>query len=305
MTHDLTADDFLHTPDPTDRWWSETYWFSFDDPANNLSCHFYPMVRANLDIASLAVMVWGPGQESPWTATYFRSQWHLEAPQFDSNRLSLDHLSYEIIEPMQQYRVRYDDPGLFTADLLFTACAEPFAAGGHAASYGHIDQPMKVQGQIELHGKVIVLDCHGMRDRSWGPRSDMQDGSRALYFYGISDAESFLIMKLLDRDPPITIGYLDRDGKRGLIREAIVRREDGPLSRIELVSVTAQDEHGRLLEVTGAAKSHFAMQANPHQFAWISMVDWNDGAMLGQFQEVLGRGGLNRLAREAFTKLRS
>jgi hypothetical protein len=289
---DLSPDDLLHAPTDDDRWWSETYWFSFDIPEHKISGHFYPMFRRNIGVSSLSVMVWQADTDAPWTAPYFRTNWHLPLPDFANNSLSLDKMRYEILETQRRFRVTYDDPGLFRADIEFTGCMEPFDLGSNDVYHGHIDQPMKVTGEIELHGHKLKLDCHGMRDRSWGPRSDEEDGARALYIYGISDRESFLIIKMLNRNPAHTVGFLYRDGLRGNISDMYIRRVDGAHGRADIVELKATDSLGRSLDVTGRTKNHFAMQANPHQFAWISMIEWGQDAMYGEFQEVMGRRGL-------------
>ncbi len=86
LTHE---DDFLHVPTTEDRWWTETYWFSFDDPVRCLSGTFYPVVRRNLDIAALTVAVWAPDACAPWEVPYYRAHWHLNAPDFTGNTLQV------------------------------------------------------------------------------------------------------------------------------------------------------------------------------------------------------------------------
>jgi hypothetical protein len=288
-------DDYLHPPADDDRWYTETYWFSLDDPERGLSAQFYPVIRPNLGVAALLVAVYVPGRDAPWTIPYWRPQWHLPVPGFEGDTLSIAGLSYEILEPLNRFRVTYDDPGLFTADLVFEGVADIHVAHPGAVYAGHLDHPCRVTGEIMLGGTRIDLDCFGMRDRSWGPRTDEKRSARASYLYGIAADSGFLVIDLVDRDPPAVLGYLDRDGKRGKIASASIERTDDAMGRIETVRVTAEDEHGRTLETSGIARNHFAMQANPHQFAWMTMVEWDGGKWHGEFQDVWGPDSLSRM----------
>lgn len=291
-------DDYLHEPTDDDYWWSETYWFSFDDPKTGISCHFYPLFRRNIGVAALQVFAWKPRTESLWTAPYYYGQWHLPCPQFDGNRLQLDKLCYEVLETQSKYRVTYDDPGRFVADLDISGVTEIFRPVPGDVYSGHIDQPTKVVGRIELGGQAIDLDCHGMRDRSWGPRPDDKDDARAYYFYGISDKMNFLVIDLIDRGGVKKIGFVDADGQRGRIVTANMTKSDDVVGRAIHVSCEVTDDLDRSFVFNGRTLNHFPVQANPHQFAWLSMIEWQDGKLYGQFQEVLGRERLAELARQ-------
>lgn len=294
-------DDYLHDPADDDRWWSETYWFSFDDPGTKLSCHFYPLFRRNLGIAALQVFVWEPGKDANWSVPYYKCHWHLPCPAFEGARLELDQLSYEIVEPMSKYRVRYNDPGRFVADLQMSGATEIFTPGVGSVYTGHIDQPMKVTGSIELCGQKIDLDCHGMRDRSWGLRSDHKDDSRAYYFYGISDEASFLVINLLDAARAKTVGFVEADGRRGRVSAIEMEKTEDAVGRADYVKCSMSDDLGRSFTFEGKTRNHFPVHANPHQFAWLSMIEWQGGKLYGQFQEVCGRERLAELACDNFT----
>jgi len=281
-------DDYLHQPIDGDRWYTETYWFSLDIPEHRLSLQFYPVIRANLGIAALLVAVYGPNGDAPSSIPYWRPHWHLPLPSFEGNKFSIEGLAYEILEPLKRYRVTYEDPGLFSADLVYEGAADIHGTPSGSVYAGHIDHPMHVTGWIKLGETRINVDAFGMRDRSWGPRGDWKRGTRANYFYGIAKDSGFLVINLIEHDPPGLIGYIDRDGVRGRIVDVSIDRTDGLPGRIENVRVNARDEHGRTLDATGLARNHFAMEANPHQFAWMTMVEWNGGEWFGEFQDVWG-----------------
>ena len=86
-------DDDLHPPATDDRWWSETYWFSFDQPGVDLSATIYPVFRPNAGVCSLAVYLWDASGSTPWTARYGRSYWHLTMPETPLTDLRLEGLT--------------------------------------------------------------------------------------------------------------------------------------------------------------------------------------------------------------------
>jgi hypothetical protein len=278
-------DDFFHAPTTDERWWSETYWFSFDDPVHDISGTFYPLLRKNLDIASLTVAIWSPGQSTTWSAPYHRSHWHLRPPDFAGNYMEIEGLSYEVLEPLQAYRVKYADADVFSTDLSVRGIAENFVPIA-TPDRGHWDQATRLTGWLELHGKRIDIDCFGMRDRSWGPRLD-DVSARATYLYGINADSSFLLVTQMTGEAPFTMGYLDRDGQRGAILAADVSAQRDEDHRVTSVRISAKDEHGRELATQGTPRNHMAKQASPGYFAWMSMIDWDiDEPTYGQFQDV-------------------
>jgi hypothetical protein len=292
-------DDFFHSPTSDERWWTETYWFSFDDPKTGLSGTFYPLLRPNLDIAAMTVAIWSPDQNTAWSAPYYRSHWHLKPPVFDGNRMELEGLSYEVLEPLNQYRVRYQDGDTFSADLTITGITEnhvPIAT----PEIGHWDQPTRVEGVIKLGSRTIPLDCFGMRDRSWGPRLD-SNSARATYVYGINKSASFLVITQMAEEPYRVSGYLERDGKRGAIVHAVQETEHDHWERTNAVLITGRDEHDRRINIYGRAKNHIGKQASPGYYAWMSMFEWDfEKGAIGQFQDVWSP---DRLSAQAVKKL--
>lgn len=286
-------DDDLHVPATDDRWWSETYWFSFDQPGPDLSATIYPVFRPNAGVASLAVYLWDPSGSTPWTARYGRSYWHLPMPTGPLTNLALEGLRYETLEPLQRYRVRYEDGDLLTLDLECAGLREPHEAG-IGQGVGHFDQPCRVTGEVALRGERIAIDTLGMRDRTWSPRPERSRRRGTAYTYGHGSADDqFLVLTTLDGNvgsfaSGVFTGYLVRDGVHAPLVDAtrrVVDRLDGYPQRIELEAV---DALGRRLEAVGTTRNRLANQATAAQFAWMSMVEWDGAgaAAIGEDQEV-------------------
>jgi hypothetical protein len=289
------ADDLLHPPAMDDRWWSETYWFSFDVPGENVSATIYPLFRPNLGICSLGLFLWDASSHVPWNCLYGRNYWHLAMPTMPATELRLEGLSYDCLETLQRYHVQYHDGDLLDLDLEYIGVRPPHEAG-IGGGVGHFDQVCHVKGEISVRGRRIAVDSLGMRDRTWSPRPEYRRGHGTAYTFGHSGPdEQFLAMTKLEGNSGSFIsgvftGYLVRDGIEAPLvdstRRVTHRREGYPVA----LEIEAVDSMGRKLEAVGRTVNRFANQATPSQFAWLSMTDWEvagrSGDFYGEDQEV-------------------
>jgi hypothetical protein len=289
----LTTDDLSFHPPTTDhRWWTETAWFSFDQPGRDLSATFYPFFRPNLGVCSLAVYVWDAIAIEPWRIPYARFMWHLPMPSTDLRALEVEGLRYDCLEEFHRYRVQFRDPGRLEVDLTYEGLREPWLAS-KTAKGGHYDLPCAVTGTMLLGEEQIDIDCLGMHDRTWSVRPDDRKGNGTGYSFGNASGEDqFLIVTKLDGNHGSTAsgvfsGYLVRDGRAARLREAsrqVRERVDGAPTLIDLA---ATDELDRTIELTGRARNRFANHATPGTFTWMSMFEWDAGDIRysGQDQE--------------------
>jgi hypothetical protein len=298
MTALTPDDDRLHPAASDHPWWSETCWYSFDQPGEDLSATFYPVFRRNLGICSLGVSLWDPTAHEPWRVPYSRSFWHLPLPATDLTELRLQGLAYDCLEPLQRYHVGYHDDGLGDIELEFTGLRPPHESG-IANGVGHLDQPCRVVGEVVIRDRRIPIDTIGMRDRTWSLRPEDRRSPGTAYTYGHSGAdEQFLVMTTLRGNvgsfvSGVFSGYLVRDGVHAALVDSarrVIERRDGYPTRIE---VEATDALGRRLDAVGVACNRFANQATASQFAWMSMMRWTvvDGDrtatdVIGEDQEV-------------------
>jgi len=298
------ADDDFHAAPDDHRWWTETCWFSFDQPgavlgpdATDLSATFYPLFRPNLGVCSLAVYVWDSRACEPWRIPYARAMWHLAMPATPLGHLRLEGLSYDCLEPLQRYRVRYAEADRIDVDLTFAGLVAPRLAA-HGARGGHFDQPCKVDGTLRIARLgtwwELAIDCFGMRDRTWSIRPDDRRGRGTGYSYGIRDADHHVLaVTALDGNTGVVAagifrGYAVIDGTAASIVRAdrrVTRRDRGRPVAVELSVV---DELGRALTLRGTVRNQLANHATPGTFTWMSMVEWVDDAgrsWFGQDQE--------------------
>lgn len=282
------ADDRFHTPAEAHPLWSETSWYAFAAPQRRLCGCVYPLFRPRLGVCSVAVHVWDDSACEPWRALYSRTQWHLRMPAGDLTACSIGGLELDCLEPLRRYRVRYADGELCALDLEYEGLFAPHAVGV-AGGRGHLDQPCRVRGTLQLRGERIAIDGFEMRDRSWHVRDDLRS-TRASYSYGIaSEREAFLAVGLCDGDTcRIATGFLWRDGEKHALTSGtrrVLERGDGHPLR---VGIEAIDAAGRRLETHGLTTSRLANQATPGMFAWLSLTqwEWQDGRATGEDQEI-------------------
>ena len=269
------ADDRFHPPASDDPWWTETSWFSFWVPERRLSGSVYPIFRPNLGICSSGVYVWDDTADAPWDVRYAKTWWHLPMPGGDLTQLTLaSGLSYECLEPLRCYRIRYADGDDLVLDLTFEGVIAPHAVSLHPER-GHLDQPGRVRGTLRLRGEELAVDCLAMRDRSWSVRADTGP-MRAGYSYATASPEhGFHTMSISGGDEEFVIaGYLLRDGEvadvRGGRRRVLGRDRGRPVR----VLIEAEDALGRRVEAEGRCVNRFAFQASPNLHAWMSLTAW-------------------------------
>lgn len=176
------------------------------------------------------------------------------------------------------YRLGYDDPGRFSAELRFEGAMEPRPLAATGSTFGkaaHFDQIGRVSGTIELHGESIGIDCWAMRDRTWGRRPEDRP-RQAAYVTGAGNGGTGFLAVTNTRDGTDRIAYGfvrlgDRqlalvDGQRSVTRSP----ENGWVDTIRLDGV---DETGAPFVAEGRSVSRIFI--NRHSFIDInSIIEW-------------------------------
>ncbi|MCP4004150.1 MAG: hypothetical protein GY725_08150 [bacterium] len=274
MTEVSEQDDQFHLPTGDEPFWTETCWFSFDQPERNLSGTFYPVFRPNLGVASLTVTLWDADAIEPWRARYHRSLWHLAMPKDELTDLVLGGLHYQMLDPLERYRVQYEDGDLLRVELEYQGLVQPHGVG-IGGGRGHLDQPCSVRGEVVLAGEKIEIDCLAMRDRTWHVRDDLKS-TRSSYSYGlVSERDGFMAMARHHEGADVVIaGFLLRDGKKADLVRGLRRVDRNSAGWPERVEIEATDALGRELHARGRCRSRLASQATPGMFAWMSFSEW-------------------------------
>ena len=293
------ADDNLHTPTSDDMFWTETAWFACSVPERKLTLFTYPVFRANQNICSSGVYVWDDTAQANHEILYSHNFWHLPMPTDLTCMRLPSGLSYDVLEPLQKYRVRYasDDVNF---DLIYAGLIPPQLSQRE----DHLDQPCRVTGEIDLFGEKIAVDGYEIRDKSWHIRSDhplkvADDIANGSYTYAIAGNTCFLARTVGSNKNSTRVfgGWLVRDGVVSALvsgMRTVARVKGGLGNRVELDAV---DALGRSLQVVGHTVNRFAVQSTPAITAWISGMTWDVGGQTIWGEDQEWSAGSDRKAR--------
>ena len=278
-------DDSFHPPTSDDPYWTETCWFTFAVPDRGLSGQLYPFFRPNLDICAGAAFLWDETGSQPWNCIYGKNFWHLPMPTGDLSDMQLSNgIRYKCLQSLQQYELHYVDPDAqeVAIDLVFDAiCAPNYLAASH------LDQPGRYTGTIRIRDEVIDVDAYGMRDRSWGARSQFGAGlhgpgpAHGGYTYATaSERDAFHgITMEINGECSVIHGFLLRDGEYAKLasgRREVLERKEGHPTRVRFEGI---DEKGRELEAEGRCKNAIGVHLNPNLFTWNCLTEWTWGGI--------------------------
>ena len=272
--------------------WNESAWFGFSIPERNINGFFYYWHRPNMGLVTSQVALWDGNDDHRGDCIYYDWQPYnpraAEVGMFDMRLES--GMSVRLREPLTAYELRYDAPGC-RLDLLWEGVApaynlswtEESSEDDKTRDWGsfHYEQFGHVTGSVVIDGERYDVDCHHIRDRSWGVRKPFPPHMRGGADMGwISDDLAFCITSATpdatdataDVDP-VMYGMMIKDGAMSFVtggqRRVTQRGPDGQPQRLE---IEAHDDDGRELRIAGRSTNclRYADQ-------WLSdwcLVDW-------------------------------
>lgn len=274
-------DDEFHGHLRGDDWWfTETAWYSFHHADRKLGGWFYTMARHNIGTVAGGAWVWDNSAHLPWEVLYSANYSALELPaEADLRDIELPTgVSIRVKEPTLSYRLGYNDPGLFSADLVFAAEMAPrplVSAGSTFGKSAHFDQIGHVTGTIELHGEQIDIDCWSMRDRTWGRRPENRPRQAAYVTGAGAGGAGFLaVTNTREGTDRVAYGFVKRDGEPVTLvdgQRTVVR--DRAQGWVDKITIEAVDANGTPFMATGTSLSRITI--NRHTFIDInSVIRW-------------------------------
>ncbi|MBS3961786.1 MAG: hypothetical protein KGZ61_08165 [Sandarakinorhabdus sp.] len=292
------ADDNFHTPTPGDHWYTETSWFSFNVPERKMIAWLYAWTRKNIPVTGGGVFLFDDTATTPWDIPYYRMQHAQPVPaNADLRHIQFpENYSVEMLEPLMRYRLRYADRDAIRIDAEFRGLFAPHGfTRGEPPFFdsGHLDQMGRVTGELILHKERIALDCHAVRDRSWGTRMDHK-GSRIGYPYACAADIGFCLFTVPHRNhsghaEPVNHGFLWLDGSKTALAPGGVRHvERDPVENwITRMEIDAMDVEGRPLRAVGESESRFFLPS-PRGVTINSAIRWtvNGRPAYGEDQDV-------------------
>ena len=284
---EMHPDDRFHEPADADPFWTETCWFTFAIPERKLSGQLYPFFRKNQGVTSGGAFFWDDSGSQIWNCRYAKNLWHLPIPEGQdlTDIELLNGIRYKCLEPLSKYELHYLDPDEEEVEvhLICDAIAKPNYLAG-----SHLDQPCRYTGTIRIGDDEFEVDAFGMRDRSWGSRSQIgaslhpkANNKNGGYTYGtMSESDAFHTITADFGEGCVSIhGFLMQDGEWAKLisgrREVLERKNLYPMR----VRITAEDELGRTLEAEGRCHNRLGVHLNPNLWTWNCLTEWewNDG----------------------------
>jgi hypothetical protein len=271
----VAEDDFFgHHARSEDPFWNESSWFGFMVPERNIDGYFYVWHRPNMNLTAAGIAIWDDVGTEHHNCLY--SDWYNFTPQTPATDMFSytlrNGMSCELIEPLWEYRLRHDSPTC-RVDLNWRGTEDPLNLHwGHEKEgydvFGgfHYEQFGRVTGTIAVEGETIEVECHHIRDRSWGPRPHIPYMGRGGVDSGwASPNTSFCTtMGLLKSETPIAqdivepldYGQFKKDGVVGVVvggeRRVTERHPDGRPRRLVLDLV---DADGRTFHADGEVQN--------------------------------------------------
>lgn len=270
------ADDAFHPPDSSDPSWIETVWLPFWLPDSGASVHLRLWFMPNAGKQGGSVAGWrGSGEGlfgDSWTEAL------VGPPDLMDLRLP-NGLRWECLEPLHRYRVRHRSARV-ELDLTFESILPPHPVAPEESPGmfdGHLEQPGRVTGWLRFGGREHPVDCHGVRDRSWGPRiarPDLRIGNA----HGTAEDLAFFayVNPAADGTELITSGYVLRDGLSAEIRGGL-RETSWIEERPRQVELRFEDAAGRSFSFRGDCVNHAARNAGQGIVAVLNLVRWSQG----------------------------
>lgn len=284
-----TADTF-HTWSPGEPWWTETVWFGAWVPEAAITVYFYNWFRPAVGIYGGGCLVWDDRAHLPWDVPVYRYEVNAPLPApVDLRDMRLPTGNWlKCVAPGMSYEMGYADDavklemrfdGLLPAEETSTAGTSEFFAG-------HIDQPGRYTGTLELAGKRHRIDCHGIRDRSWGPRV-LGDDIRLGYCHGQSADFAFLAYsKPGGEREPVFKGYVMQDGRKAEVTGGH-RRVCYHGAELRWIEVYLQDALGRHVTLRGRPLNRFVYLPYANLVTWLFLMEWQGptGVIYGEEQD--------------------
>lgn len=283
--------DTFHSWDKTVPSWTETVWYGAWIPDIATTIYIYQWFRPVTAIYGGGCMVWDASEHLPWDVPVFHYDVNrpLTAPT-DLRKLNLDNgMTLTSVVEGRTYDIAFKRGDVDVA-LRFEAVTPPDIVTSKGTSEffnGHIDQAGRYTGHLALGDKRHVIDCYGIRDRSWGPRI-IGDSIRMNYCHGQAEGLAFVCYSMPDNgEDKVFKGYLALNGKRvdlqGGTRKAHYR--DGVLRKID---ITLNDKEGRTVSGSGTPLNRFVYEPFTGLITWLHLMAWRfgDNVIYGEEQDV-------------------
>lgn len=301
----VDADDFFHLAgNPPGASVTETYYFTFSIPEQGIHAFLYLWAHPNLKVLSGGVLIYQGKKPHYLAADYFNYLTYLDLSHVnaDTGTVTLPNgFQLKINKPFQEHELSFSDPRSGVSfHLLQTAAMPPAVRKGNH----HFEQSMRVQGELRLRGKTYQVDCHSVRDRSWGePRPEapmpvppytwitIAGAERAFNFGGFDDMRQYLGLdgSIVVPEHLLTDGWIYEHGvfTRIASYQRVTTRDPRDLSTLgHRLEIT--DRQGREYRISGETVASCPVVGWHNSSMNQSLIRWdvNGEELWGESQDV-------------------
>ena len=166
MVELVDSDEYAHVPNERPDW-RESYYFNWVDLDSGISGFSTIGLLPNASKREFVFALFYNGEREAYFVEPDGS-----VPEDFHKSLSDGVLSYEVVTPFKEWRIRYKGKNL-KADIHWISRfpAYDFGQGSGTSWTGHFEQSGAPRGTIKFpDGKVIEFNGLGERDKSWGAR---------------------------------------------------------------------------------------------------------------------------------------
>lgn len=304
MTRLPQADRFSDEAD-SNPYWNESAWFSISKPEDYLHGLIQYYFRPNMGMLNGGPVLWDPSGTFQWNCLHYNWS-HLQAMPEGAAKFDMkarNSLCVKVLDPLTRYAIGYNNGGL-NMDLIWEAIGpiHELRTGGASqaktAKY-HIEQPGRMTGKIILDGREIAIDCHSMRDTSYGPR-DYESLATGGYYWGIAEGSVFhAISKGAGSEQDVIGGFIYRDGELSSLASGKRNTEAFGRYGPKQVVLDATDALGRTIHAIGSIDEGLIFTGyTDHTVVW-SLMKWDVNGLThwGDNQEFRPATDFRKIAR--------
>ncbi len=302
---DFEPIDYLYENPGDNPYWNESVWFSFSIPERHIHGFIQYYFRPNMGLLNGGPVMWDPSGTYVWNCLYYNWS-HLQPVPADAEKFNMtanNSLSVTMLEPLTRYAIRYDNED-FVVDLEWQATGPIHQLrskdpGQQSTQKFHMEQPGHMRGSIYRDGEHYAIDCHSMRDTSYGPRV-YSPSSTGGYFWGIAEGRAFhAIAKGEGSVQDVIGGFIWKDGELSSLASGVRRVVEYGRYCPRRVTLDATDQSGRRIEASGRLDDGLIFTGYTDRTVVWSLTEWDwDGIThWGDNQEFCSSLRFRRIAR--------
>ncbi|MEQ9450552.1 MAG: hypothetical protein RJQ07_03115 [Pseudomonadales bacterium] len=303
----VPEDEFLHVPKTDHYAESETFYYGFCIPEEQINAEIYIWFHPSLKSMSAGVLLWKGIKRTTSAAEYVNYFQFLPMPESGVGEFTVEAIgmSVKVVKPLESVFISLKDPDQDVSFQLTSTAIMPPAVRPDSC---HFTQAMRTTGELTLYGERFAIDSFFSRDHSWGhtrteqrrctPPLSWTAGviNENLAFHSLAFDDPGLKPSWLDGYSGITSennlvwGYLFRDGKTLPLKRAsqLTHRDEDGIS-VSAVALRLVDIENNVLDLEGTVQARLPWNVWQNNLVVFGQIKWTcrDGVGYGDVMDNL------------------